>query len=222
MSSGSSTGSFRSTRSHSSSSSSSSSIGLSEANNESDAFFGNHRPSQKDYESYATLVRHIDKGDTLTAKRILAARSFEKEASGPITVTQQVEEEGASLTKKRGKAAAGGPSTSWPLRPSELGHHPGGAKSVLEDAILAFASAYIRQEQLVHPRHNNAELTTEVVELDELFPAFLPNVIDKVNSLLDNLAAMRPAAQPKQRRQMKPMDWRSVLSAGMLGGLDSG
>jgi hypothetical protein len=223
MSSESSTRSLRSSRSGSQSSSSSS-AGSHGEDDGLDAFFANYRPSHKDYESYTTLVRHIDKGEKLIAKRILAARPSEQEGTigGDVAEDQDEEPREKSNSRANGRTNVSNLSTAWPLRPADIGHQAAEATIVLQDAILAFASAYIRQHQLVHPRQQldvEGESTT-MADIDGLIPAFLPNVMNKVDSLLNSLASMHPAAQPKRRAQMRPMGWGSVISAGVLCDID--
>ena len=158
------------------------------------------RPSRIDYESYTALVRNIDKGDNLIAKKILATRACEPEPGSESSTT-----------------------TRWPLQPGQLGEF--NEVESLEDSILAFASSYIRQNRLIRPRQEAFSTTvdldsTDLDELDERIPAFLPNMMDQIDSLLDGLAVMRPEGSSRKRKQMRPMGWESVISAGMLSEID--
>lgn len=167
------------------------------------------RPSRIDYESYTALVRNIDKGDNLIAKKILAIRASAPEAQQDNT---------------SGQSEAEGSTTRWPLQPGELGDT--NEVEALEDSVLAFASSYIRQNRLHLPRQEGLRRstdldTTDLDELDERIPAFLPNIIDQVDSLLDNLATMRPEGSSRNRQQMRPMGWENVISAGLLGDIDT-
>jgi hypothetical protein len=148
------------------------------------------------------LVHNIDKGDTLVAKRIIATH---------ISLKDGLEVESQSF----GSAS----SSTWPLQPEDLTKHHD--VDGLEESILAFASAYIREHDLILPRHQqfkDDDLDTRVDDLDEILPNLLPDMMSKVDKLLNNLAMMRPAAFKKKRQSMKPMSWSSVLSAGLLGG----
>lgn len=189
-----------------------------------DAFFGGTRPSQRDYESYTTLVRHIDQGDTLVAKRILAVRPSERQPSPSLAhLNGEVleEDQPAAIKIRHGKGGRSkGLSSAWPLHPPDLDQQPGDEANSITDAIMAFASAYIRQNQLVHPHQRSGPESTELVELDEVLPSFLPSMMDKVDSLLSSLSMMRPADSAKGRERMKPMGWESIVSAGMLSSLD--
>lgn len=156
------------------------------------------RPTQQDYQSYTALVRNIDKGDTLIAKRILATNDQLRNFT--------VDEEVLAQTIQ---------SSAWPLQISDL---PSTDPNALEDSVLAFASSYIRQNNLVLPRHHQHNVSTGLEDLDEIIPDFLPSMMETVDQLLDNLAVMRPAAVKKKRTTMKPMNWTSVLSAGVIGG----
>ena len=155
------------------------------------------RPTQQDYQSYTALVRHIDKGNTLVAKRILATndqlRNF---IVDPEVFPQYIN------------------SSTWPLQSSDL---PPSDPSALEDSILAFASAYIRDNNLVLPRQHQHGSSAGLEDLGEVIPGFLPGMMETVDQLLDNLAVMRPAAVRTKRTTLKPMNWNSVLSAGMIG-----
>jgi hypothetical protein len=148
------------------------------------------------------LVHNIDKGDTLVAKRIIATHISHKDG---------LEVESQSF----GSAS----SSTWPLRPVDLSRHH--SADSLEESILAFASAYIREHDLILPRHQqfkDEDLDTRVDDLDEILPNLLPDMMSKVDKLLNNLAIMRPAAVKKKRQSMKPMSWNTVLSAGLLSG----
>jgi hypothetical protein len=87
--------------------------------------------------------------------------------------------------------------------------------------LPAFASAYIRDNNLVLPRLAHAKGDDQslrgMVDLDETLPSLLPDIMSKVDRLLNNLAVMRPPAVKKKRRDMKRMGWSAVLSAEMLG-----
>jgi hypothetical protein len=155
------------------------------------------RPTQQDYQSYTALVRHIDKGDTLLAKRIIATNDQLRN----FTVDPEVLPQYIS-------------TSTWPLQSSDL---PPSDPSSLEDSILAFASAYIRDNKLVLPRQQQHGSSAGLEDLDEIIPDFLPGMMETVDQLLDNLAVMRPAAVRTKRTTLKPMNWNSVLSAGMIG-----
>jgi hypothetical protein len=158
------------------------------------------RSTREEYQSYAALVHSIDIGDTLIAKRIIA------------THTQHVNVPGKATNRAT-------TSSQWPLHTSDLAklHDP----DALEESILAFASAYIRDNNLVLPRLAHAKGDDQslrgMVDLDETLPSLLPDIMSKVDRLLNNLAVMRPPAVKKKRRDMKPMGWSAVLSAEMLG-----
>jgi hypothetical protein len=156
------------------------------------------RPTQQDYLSYTALVRHIDRDDTLIAKRIIATDNQLRN----WTVAEEVVDQYVQ-------------SSAWPLQSSDL---PQTDPDVLEDSILAFASAYIRKNNLVLPRQAQSQEFASLEDLDEIIPDFLPGMMETVDQLLDNLAVMRPAAVRKKRTTLKPMNWTSVLSAGMIGG----
>jgi hypothetical protein len=155
------------------------------------------RPTPQDYQSYTALVRHIDKGNTLLAKRIIATinqlRNF---IVDPEILPQYIN------------------SSTWPLQSFDL---PPSDPTSLEDSILAFASAYIRDNNLVLPRQRPHGSSAGLEDLDEIIPDFLPGMMETVDQLLDNLAVMRPAAVRTKRTTLKPMRWNSVLSAGMIG-----
>ena len=155
------------------------------------------RPTQQDYQSYTALVRHIDKGNTLIAKRIIATN----DQSRNFTVDPEVLPQYIN-------------SSTWPLQSNDL---PPSDPSSLEDSILAFASAYIRDNNLVLPRHQQHGSSAGLEDLDEIIPEFLPGMMETVDQLLDNLAVMRPAAVRTKRTTLKPMNRNSVLSAGMMG-----
>ena len=170
------------------------------------------RPSRTDYESYTALVRNIDKGDNLIAKKILAIRASEPEGHAGDHDRAETDPQSEEYT------------TRWPIQAGQLGD--GNEVEALEDSILAFASAYIRQNELTLPRQEvfrkQTHLDTEDLdELDERIPAFLPNVMDQIESILDSLAMMRPEGSSRKRQQMRPMGWESVISAGVLSGIDS-
>lgn len=158
------------------------------------------RPSKIDYESYTALVRIIDKGDNLIAKKILATRASELEPNSESSTT-----------------------TRWPLQAGQLGEF--NEVEYLGDSILAFASSYIRQNRLILPRQESFSSRTDLEsmdldELDERIPAFLPNMMDQIDTLLDGLSAMRPEGSSRKRKQMRPMGWESVVSAGLLSEID--
>lgn len=155
------------------------------------------RPTQQDYQSYTALVRHIDHGDTLIAKRIIGTNDQLRN----FIVDEDVLSEYVQ-------------SSTWPLQLSDL---PPSDPNSLEDSILAFASSYIRQNNLVLPRQHHHGSSTGLEDLDEIIPDFLPGIMENVDQLLDNLAVMRPAAVRRKRTSLKPMNWNSVLSAGMIG-----
>jgi hypothetical protein len=168
------------------------------------------RPTRQDYQTYTALVRNIDKGDCLVAKRIIASNDQIRQLHSSTDDTQEVLESKQVL------------SSTWPLQLADL---PPSDPDSLEDSILAFASAYIRQNNLVLPRDLDNNMTASGLEdLDEIVPDFLPGMMETVDQILDNLAVMRPAATRKKRSTLKPMDWRSVISAGIIGGhpLDQG
>lgn len=168
------------------------------------------RPTRQDYQTYTALVRNIDKGDSLVAKRIIASHDQLRRLHNSTDDTQDLPEYRQVL------------SSTWPLQLADL---PPSDPNSLEDSILAFASAYIREHNLVLPRQSNDNATTSGLEdLDEIIPDFLPGMVETVDQLLDNLAVMRPAATRKKRSTLKAMDWRGVISAGMIGGdpLDQG
>ena len=181
------------------------------------------RPSRIDYESYTALVRNIDKGDNLISKKILAIRASEPDPPrnnlGQDDPTENLSSEGST--------------TRWPLQPGQLGQL--NEVVALEDSILAYASCYVRQHNLILPRQEglarrpdldleldvNLDLeTAELDDLDERIPAFLPNMMDLVDSLLDSLATMRPEGTRRKRQMMRPMGWESVVHAGVLSGFD--
>lgn len=188
--------------SSSSSESGDSSLSGCEADNREDAAEAllSLRPTREEYLSYTAIVHDIDKGDTLLAKRIIATHNQQTNASDTADAEASI-------------------SSRWPLRPTDLSklHDPDG----LEESILAFASAYIREHRLVLPRlahsMDDDQLDRNVIELDEILPSLLPDMMSKVDKLLNNLAVMRPPAVRTKRRDLKPMGWGAVLSAGMLG-----
>jgi hypothetical protein len=168
-------------------------------------------PTRQDYQTYTALVRNIDKGDCLVAKRIIASNDQIRQLRSSADADQEVSEHKQVL------------SSRWPLQLADL---PPSDPDSLEDSILAFASAYIRQNNLVLPRNLDVDSATGsgLEDLDEIIPDFLPGMMESVDQILDNLAVMRPAATRKKRSTLKPMDWRSVISAGIIGGhpLDQG
>lgn len=171
------------------------------------------RPTRTEYADYAAIVRAIDKGEHLIAKRILDAREEDRteDAASPVE----------TIKKGKKKTAPKRSSTAWPLQPAELGDQgdTGQGDHWLEDSIMAFASAYIRQHRLVPPLHDATEAqgpTNGLEGLDEVVPQFLPDIMDTVESLLDTLATMRHAATRTKRDLFKPMGWEQVMTAGVL------
>jgi hypothetical protein len=163
------------------------------------------RPTQQDYQTYTALVQNIDKADCLIAKRIIANHDD----------SSKTVENGNEVNEKRNGQDL---SSLWPLQQTES--HLVNPDS-LEESILAFASAYIRQNNLVLPRRQESQLSATpdlgLEDLDEIIPDFLPGMMETVDRLLDNLAVMRPAASRKKRAELRSMDWNSVLYAGMIG-----
>jgi len=155
------------------------------------------RPTQQDYQTYTALVRNIDQADSLITKRIIASNDQARNTTADEDVIARYVQ-----------------SSLWPLQASDL--RPS-EPNALEDSILAFASSYIRQNNLVLPRQSHHEGSTGLEDLDETVPGFLPDIMESVDQILDNLAVMRPAAVRKRRTKLKSMGWKSVLSAGMIG-----
>ncbi|OCF76763.1 hypothetical protein I204_02464 [Kwoniella mangroviensis CBS 8886] len=125
----------------------------------------------------------------------------------------------------------------WPLSTAELDKQTqqnGGIgidSDPLEDTIKSFAVSYIRLNGLKSPytdnNHGNGEgeesLSHQILdpdleqELESSLPDdFIKSTKEYLNSILTNLAIMRPADIGKKRRQMGAIDWMGVLSAASL------
>lgn len=102
-------------------------------------------------------------------------------------------------------------STRWPLMVEEIPDLP----STIQESILAFASAYVRQHRLSVPQDS---ILRNPSDTDE--PTFhanlIPSAIEVIDRVLVGLAGTRPVGKKQTRKVMGCMDWQSVLASSSV------
>nr|XP_031857432.1 uncharacterized protein CI109_007159 [Kwoniella shandongensis]KAA5524504.1 hypothetical protein CI109_007159 [Kwoniella shandongensis] len=102
-------------------------------------------------------------------------------------------------------------NTRWPLSPSEL---PLSTIASLEEAIINFASAYIREHHLSLPSREHSMTVEDDTPL--LPPSLVQSTTRMLNQALVNIAGVRPAVVKKRRKAMMAIDGAGVLNIASM------
>lgn len=188
------------------------------------------RPTRSEYADYAALLRQQRAHDPARLARRLVTRyrravvgggEQDDTASGTAAPDRStLAAEGTSQPqplrsrkRRRGiqKDTSGDVSARWPLMVEETPHPP----STIQESVLAFASAYVRQHRLSVRQDS---ILRHPSDTDE--PTFhanlVPSTIEVIDRVLVSLAGTRPVGKKRARKDMGCMDWQSVLAASSV------
>jgi hypothetical protein len=186
------------------------------------------RPTRSEYADYAALLRQQRAHDPSRLARRLVTRyrratevgdvvdSTASEAVTPGLSTLAADGASQPLRSRKRRHSTEGEtsrdvSTRWPLMVDEIPDPP----STIQESILAFASAYVRQHRLTVPQDS---ILRHPSNTDE--PTFhanlIPSTIEVIDRVLVSLAGARPVGKKQTRKDMGCMDWQSVLAASSV------
>jgi hypothetical protein len=188
------------------------------------------RPTRSEYADYAALLRQERAHDPARLARRLVTRyrraaegggEQDDTASGTVApdrsalVADEASQPHPLRSRKRRRGIqgdrSGDVSSRWPLMVEEIPHPP----STIQESVLAFASAYVRQHRLSVPQDS---ILRHPSDTDE--PTFhanlVPSTMEAIDRVLVSLAGMRPVGKKRARKDMGCMDWQSVLAASSV------
>jgi hypothetical protein len=157
------------------------------------------RPTRSEYATYQGLLHNLENREAKPLARRL--RRLAETATGSSSRDSSPRSSSTS-TRPAASILPRDLSTRWPLIVADL---PSPLPS-LDEAIVLFASAYIRRARLVLPQQLVSEeasvLPSDLATSTRLF----------INTSLVSLAGLRPVSNFRHTSEMKAMGWDTALS----------
>lgn len=173
------------------------------------------RPTRSEYAAYAAMLGNLEaRAESRLAQRLVAPMPSRSSKRLQALALSSLLPDGDELLQTHRRSSRDRIprhielSTRWPLAPSQLPCPP----LDLNEAILSFAHAYIRQNKLILPEHEHT-IDQEVEQYPPLPETLVSSTRQMVNQTLVSLAACRPPLSRKRARKMEPMGWKAVLGA---------
>jgi hypothetical protein len=167
------------------------------------------KPSRSEYTAYNLLLRELSAQHEPGLAEWLALAKTQRASSFNPDIPPSRQSTVVPSPASRHPADLEALSTRWPLSPDELSAPP----ADLQEAILDFTQAYIREHRLVLPR--------VAVSKDVTIPAILPprlvlSSVEMVNEVLVGLAGMRPPETAARRRSKAGLGWQGVVGSAAV------